>query len=197
MNFPQQHEAAAKPLVNPVRRQARNLWCLAFAVLALTVAVTAYGGAVRDKALIFAALGCGGVFGLIVALIALITPAVAAATMDEELAAMQRGDCLAHWRYEPHEWRVFAEADWRRARLDAGKAFLLLAVSITVLIGGLMYFLSGAGKVLLFCGLIGLAVGAIMSGSILFVGWLRYRHNRRTVGEAYLGVQSVYLNGAF
>jgi tetratricopeptide (TPR) repeat protein len=197
-------------LVNPARRWARTLLILALAGLTVPLALIPVGG---DALIVAGSLG--GAWALIFGLSALIVRFAVAPQAERDLSEFQKTDFLAHWTYDPAEWRRFAEAEWRRnarkvwppPRWAAG----LLAAGLAVLGTGvaLAEFLRPRWVVEedvtldIVTGV--LTVGALFTVTLLcfaipcalasLANWLDYRHTRNRVGEAYLGRQGVYLTG--
>jgi hypothetical protein len=122
--------------------------------------------------------------------------AVLAGWLDQEMAPIEGGDCLARWAYESDEWRRFAEEDWRLSRREAGCLFLAVSVFAGVLLG-VVFGLARGVVAALFGVAGGVAVAGFLSCGLLLYRWLRYQRNSHTDGEAYLTDDSVYLNGLF
>jgi hypothetical protein len=187
-----------KPLANPIYQSAWIGWGLALAFLALGGGVAGVGFVLNHWILILVGL-LGGVFvALVLAVTTLLWVVSYAGTVANELTAMQRGACLAHWTYRPEEWQRFVEMEWARTRADVRLTFFLASAVLSLLLSVALCFPLGVGVLAILLGVGGgVAFAALICGLRLLVGWLRRRHNARTVGEAYLGPQSVYLNGAY
>lgn len=136
------------------------------------------------------ALNLGGALIAFTAALFAIVYARRAAMVDSLL----RGEgVLAHWRYDPEEWRRFSEAEYRE---EAGeKRALLLLVSAMALIAGVSCFLidSEAGAWVL---AVMVAVVAILAVVALLVPRLNYNRNRRYRGEVRISTRGAYSAGA-
>jgi hypothetical protein len=116
-----------------------------------------------------------------------------------KLLSMLRGmiagvGLIAHWTYDPEEWKRFAEWEFRQEKSE--KTNLLILISVIALVIGLGFWLivrdKASGWVFLF--LTGVVV--LLWG----VGWLvprlNYRRNLNRLGQVYIGEAGVYINGA-
>jgi hypothetical protein len=184
-------------LVNPYREWSRLCWWLALASLTVgAVATTATLTLAADQALI--------VIPLVLAATGLISSAVSAMAfayytpmVDRHLGEFRRGNCLAHWTYEPGEWAGFAEAEWAGRRAEARLAVVVFGV-FGLLLGLGLWLGAGVGPLgLVGGGAVGVALGAGIGWVTRHLGRRAYRRALRRVGETYIGPEAAYFNGSY
>jgi hypothetical protein len=176
-----------------VRWQQHNLALLAIGLFVVGVVALLVGVAVAGEEVAIA----GGVLGMIgvgVLLFWVLECAAGLGTVARQLADLKAGAWLAHWRYEPQEWRRFVTAERDRALWDA--------VGATAVSGGasvLLALVSASRSMsLALCVLfVGGCFTALVSCGVLLNGLARYRYRSRVTGEAYLGKHAVALSGTF
>lgn len=106
---------------------------------------------------------------------------------------IENGSHLAHFAFEPAEWKVFAEWNYGEEASRKRAVWLVIFV-ISVVVGlGLMAVKRDEASVVVFAGLMGF-MGVLW---LLAVGlpWLTRRRDLRGTGEVYVGERCVYLNG--
>lgn len=126
-------------------------------------------------------IAIGGVTGFI-----LYT--VMARAVDRSL----RGEgVLAHWKYAPGEWKEYTEKEnSENAGAKKGLFLVLLVISIIVGVGFFIFDMENGWVVLVVLAAIDAFIGGIVYISIK----ADYRNNLKNMGEAYLTLNSVYLN---
>ena len=106
---------------------------------------------------------------------------------------VEGGRFLAHFVYDPAEWKAFAQLNYGQESSQK-RAMWLIIFAISVFVGvGLMAVKRDEASVLVFGGLMGFMVVLWL----LAVGlpWLTRRRDLRGPGEVYVGERCVYLNG--
>jgi hypothetical protein len=138
---------------------------------------------------------CGAFVTTVVALVLRPT----ARSAEQQLAAFRRGEYLAHWTYEPDEWRRFAEAEWAGARRAAWGPVVVALAFLAFLLSGLIWIKPEEGDALLLAIISALLVGfaAFAYGLVRFSGRASYQRAFRQVGETYLGPRGIYYNGMY
>lgn len=192
-------EPAASRLPHQVRGHARFFWLLTCLGFGTAIALTPVGG-------VAAFLGWfvgGALVGLLSAILAVIMT-FRSRQIARHIARMEQGQCLAHWTYQPEEWRQFARIDWRLMR----KYAWLTAAGVAVLGASAAFLASHPGDdnrtglpAAAWAGaFIGCAVGGCVGGWAAwhwYHGWRRYRRAKKGVGLAYLDTGAVYFNGEY
>lgn len=101
---------------------------------------------------------------------------------------------IAHWTFDPEQWRIFTEKEYRTEKNE--KCLILVVISgIILLVGGIFWLImrdTAAGIVFLIL----LGVIAILAFVAFIVPWLTYRRNLKQTGDIYIGKNCLYLNGA-
>jgi hypothetical protein len=106
---------------------------------------------------------------------------------------VEGGRFLAHFAFEPVEWKAFAEWNYGEEASRKRAIWLLIFVISVVVGGGFMLVMRDEASVWVFAGLMGFMVVLWL----LAVGlpWLMRRRDLRGTGEVYVGDRCVYLNG--
>jgi hypothetical protein len=184
-------------LINRYPNHARLCAWLALAGLVLgSGGATLVGALAREPAFLVIPVIVGGTV-LLTASIAGLTFRHYAPLVDRHLAEFRAGQHLAHWTYDPHEWREFAEQEWARAR-EEGWVIAVVLLALGALVGGFVWAVAGAGPAALGLGaLIGGAGGYLVSLLPRSLAHRKYRRALRRVGETYLGREAVYHNGRY
>lgn len=107
---------------------------------------------------------------------------------------VEGGSFLAHFIFDPAEWKVFAEWNYGEEASRKRAVWLVIFV-ISVVVGvGLMAVKRDEASVWVFAGLMGFMVVLWL----LAVGlpWLTRRRDLKGTGEVYVGERCVYLNGS-
>lgn len=132
-----------------------------------------------------------GIFVLIAGLVGL-------AVFGRQMRILQRilsgEDLLAHWGYDPEEWKRFVEWEFTEERQEKRGLWLLIS-AITMLVGLGFWLImrdEAAAWVLLF--LLGL-IGLLWVVAVL-VPKFTYRRNIKGPGEVCIGTSGIYMNGS-
>ena len=106
---------------------------------------------------------------------------------------VENGSHLAHFVFEPAEWKAFAEWNYGEEASRKRAIWLVIFVISVVVGGGFMLVMRDEASVWVFAGLMGFMVVLWL----LAVGlpWLTRRRDLRGPGEVYVGERCVYLNG--
>lgn len=107
---------------------------------------------------------------------------------------VEGGSFLAHFIFDPAEWKAFAEWNYGEEASRKRAVWLVIFV-ISVVVGvGLMAVKRDEASVWVFAGLMGFMVVL----RLLAVGlpWLTRRRDLKGTGEVYVGERCVYLNGS-
>lgn len=170
---------------NPQRRTASICWILTALFVFVIFAPSIFG---MD--------GPNGGFAIsFLSLVAAITMLIVAIMYQGRASALGRifkgENLLAHWKYDPVEWRAYAEKEYIIEKRDKRNLFYLVAVISLVVGVGFTIAHPDVGWVLLgvFGGL--LVFIAIL---VLFSTRYNYRMNKKYLGEAYITPDGVYLN---
>jgi hypothetical protein len=143
----------------------------------------------------------GGSIAFLLLFVAGLAGATAAA-YDRALEAVQRGEYLNHWTYEPGEWRRFTEAQFSRPKLP-----VLVSVIVGLVGGGLAGGFVGPGllRATFWGAALGALLGALAGGLLLgavHVVWrwadrARYHATLSRTGEAVVTQEGLYFDGTF
>jgi hypothetical protein len=114
-----------------------------------------------------------------------------AAMLDRLLAGK---DVLAHWTYRPDEWQRYARAELKEQTM-VNRGLLLVTTGLALAIGAVFCLLDREAGGVVFLVMVGLTV--LLAGAAYGFPRLRYRHQRRGPGEAWLAPRAVYFNGMF
>lgn len=106
---------------------------------------------------------------------------------------VENGNHLAHFVFDPAEWKTFADWNYGQEASNKRAMWLLIFVISVVVGGGFMLVMRDEASVWVFAGLMGFMVVLWL----LAVGlpWLMRRRDLRGTGEVYVGDRCVYLNG--
>jgi hypothetical protein len=170
---------------NPQRRTAVICWII---TATFTFAVFA--------PYIFGMDGANGGYAIsLLSIVAGITSFVIAIMYQGRAATLDRilkeENLLAHWKYDPTEWRSYAEKEYKREKSDKRNLFLLVTVvSLVVGVGFTIAHPDGA-----------LITFFVLSAILLLIGFVavtttRYNYwmNKKYRGEAYITPDGIYLN---
>ncbi|MBM9520830.1 hypothetical protein JWG39_13485 [Desulforhopalus vacuolatus] len=99
---------------------------------------------------------------------------------------------LAHWIYDPDEWRQYTELNFR---VERSKLRLLAFISLIILCvsGSFCLTEENQAAVWVFVFLLGILV--LIWLTALVAPWLTYRRNLRGSGQVFIGKKGIYLNG--
>jgi hypothetical protein len=98
---------------------------------------------------------------------------------------------IAHWKYNPTEWAEYTEKEnTENSGAKKGLFIVLLVISALVGVGFFLYDMENGWVVLVVLA----AVDAFIGGIVYLSVRADYRNNRNNLGEAYLTLDSVYLN---
>jgi len=170
---------------NPQRRTAIICWILTalffFAIFAPSI---------------FGMDGMNGGFAIsFLSLVAAITTLIVAIMYQGRAGALDRilkgENRLAHWKYDPVEWRAYAEKEYVTEKRDKRNLFYLVA-AISLVVGvGFTIAHPDVGWVVL-----GVLGGVLVFIAILVLFTTRYDYwmNKKYLGEAYITPDGVYLN---
>jgi hypothetical protein len=170
---------------NPQRRTAVICWILTalfvFAIFAPSI---------------FGIDGFNGGFAMsFIGLVAAITTLIVAIMYQGRAGALGRilkGETrLAHWTYDPVEWRAYAEKEYATEKREKRNLFYLVAViSLVVGVGFTIAHPDGGWVVLWVLG------GLLVLIAIVAISTTRYNYwmNKKYHGEAYIAPDGVYLN---
>lgn len=106
-------------------------------------------------------------------------------------SALSGENLLAHWKYTPAEWAEYTEKE-NVENSGAKKGLFIVLLVVSAIVGaGLYIFDPENGRIVL----VGLAAVDAFIGIIVYLSVKAdYRNNRNNLGEAYLTLNSVYLN---
>lgn len=164
-------------------------WSAVFGVLFSGMILWPFVHGTVGSGLSFASILMGGLF-LIGALVGLWL-------FDSQVRQLrdmvEGGRHLAHFVYDPAEWKAFAE--WNYGQESSQKrAMWLIIFAISVVVGGgLMAVKRDEASVVVFAGLMGFM--AVLWLLAVGLPWLTRRRDLRGPGEVYVGDRCVYLNG--
>lgn len=142
-------------------------------------------------------IGCGlGATAVLVGGILLAVELTVMRGVRRDLLALQKGDHLVRWEYEPGEWQRFIEAEWARGRWWG---LLVVAGFLGTLVPLLCIPLGDTEDARW-----GLGTGAAVGACLLAIGGTffgqhvyRYRRGRRLIGVAYFGREMVCFAGGY
>jgi hypothetical protein len=98
---------------------------------------------------------------------------------------------LAHWKYDPLEWRSYAQEDHEVNKKEKRKLFLLI-LSIAIIVGVILIVSRPDGTLIFLYTILGLI---LVIGCAAFLSvWIRYQQNRKHLGEVYISPEGVYIN---
>jgi hypothetical protein len=100
-------------------------------------------------------------------------------------------DVLAHWTYNPEEWKAYTEKEYATEKSEKKTLFVITAVLALVIGFGFFVFDNEAGFWVL---LAMVALIAILAFTAWFTAWYRHRENIQYHGEVYITGRAVYLN---
>lgn len=107
---------------------------------------------------------------------------------------VEGGRHLAHFVYDPVEWKAFAEWNYGQESSQKRAVWLVIFV-ISVVVGvGLMAVKRDEASAWVFAGLMGFM--AVLWLLAVGLPWLTRRRDRKGTGEVYVGERCVYLNGS-
>jgi hypothetical protein len=105
--------------------------------------------------------------------------------------ALKGEGLLVHWKYAPGEWKEYTEKEnVENAGAKKGLFLMLLVISIIVGVGFFIFDMENGWVVLVVLNTIDAFIGGIVYISVK----ADYRNNLKYPGEAYLALNSVYLN---
>lgn len=104
---------------------------------------------------------------------------------------LKHENLLAHWKYDPVEWQRYAREEHEVNKSEKRKLFLLILI-ITIAVGLILTISRPDGALAYIFSILGiiLVIGLAAFFSVL----LRYRQNRKYLGEAFISSEGVYLN---
>ena len=170
---------------NPQRRTAIMWWIITVLAVFAIFAPSIFGmdGMNGGYAISFLSL----VFAITSLVVAIMYQGRAGA-LDRILRGENR---LAHWKYDPSEWQIYAEKEYTREKRDKRSLFYLVAAICLVV--GVVFSLThrDAGWVILE----GLGILLVLIAIVAFTT-TRYNYwmNKKYLGEAYISPDGVYLN---
>jgi hypothetical protein len=139
----------------------------------------------------------GGGAVMVMALCSIICYALACSSA-RRIAQLRDGELLYRWRFEPTEWKRFAQQEWLRIRTESldWKEPLIAAV-VGGVIGAIVAWQlnPGIGFLLGFMGL--LSVALFGNWSMWIVGRNAWRRSCRRMGDVLIDRQGVFYNGRF
>lgn len=106
---------------------------------------------------------------------------------------VEGGRFLAHFVFEPAEWKAYAEWNYGQESSQKRAMWLLIFVISVVVGGGLMAVKRDEASVWVFAGLMGFM--AVLWLLAVGMPWLTRRRDLRRAGQVYVGQSCVYLNG--
>jgi hypothetical protein len=164
-------------------------WSAVFGVLFSGMILWPFVHGTVGSGLSFASILMGGLF-LIGALVGLW---LFGSQVRQLRDMVEGGRHLAHFVYDPAEWKAFAE--WNYGQESSQKrAMWLIIFAISVVVGGgLMAVKRDEASVVVFAGLMGFM--AVLWLLAVGLPWLTRRRDLRGPGEVYVGERCVYLNG--
>jgi hypothetical protein len=165
-------------------------WSAVFGVLFSGMILWPFVHGTVGSGLSFASILMGGLF-LIGALVGLWLFGSQARMLRD---MVEGGRFLAHFIFDPVEWKAFAEWNYGEEASRKRAVWLVIFV-ISVVVGvGLMAVKRDEASVWVFAGLMGFMVVLWL----LAVGlpWLTRRRDLKGTGEVYVGERCVYLNGS-
>jgi hypothetical protein len=140
----------------------------------------------------------GGGSLLIICALVLLMLVVTGRGMRRQIQMLLDGKYLAHWTYSAMEWRIFTEAEWRRASRKArGQPVRVLGIMLVV--GVVLSFLSSLTILegLLIGSAIGVPLGIVVGAIAWWLAWATYRKRSSAVGEVYFGPAGIYQDGFY
>ncbi len=107
---------------------------------------------------------------------------------------VEGGRFLAHFTFDPAEWKAFAEWNYGEEASNKRAMWLVIFV-ISVVVGvGFMLAMRDEASVWVFAGLMGFM--AVLWLLAVGLPWLTRRRDLKRQGEVYVGERCVYLNGS-
>ena len=103
-------------------------------------------------------------------------------------------DLLAHWHYDPVEWRRFVEWEFTEEREEKRGLWLFISAIIVVVGGGFWLIMRDRAAAWVFLFLLGL-IPLLWMVAVL-APKLTYRRNIKGPGEVYVGTTGMYVNGS-
>lgn len=104
---------------------------------------------------------------------------------------LNNDNLLAHWKYDPVEWRNYAQKEHEENKREKKNIFFLIS-GISIFVGIILFISNPDGALIFLFTVLGIIV---MMGCAAFLAvWLRYRQNRKYLGEVYISPDGVYLN---
>lgn len=165
-------------------------WSAVFAVLFSGMILWPFVHGTVGSGFSFASILMGGLF-LIGALVGLW---LFGSQVRQLRDMVQNGSHLAHFVFEPAEWKAFAEWNYGEEASRKRAVWLVIFV-ISVVVGlGLMAVKRDEASVVVFAGLMGFM--AVLWLLAVGLPWLTRRRDLRGTGEVYVGERCVYLNGS-
>jgi len=107
---------------------------------------------------------------------------------------VEGGSFLAHFTFDPAEWKAFAEWNYGEEASRKRAVWLLIFFVSVVVGGGFMLVMRDEASVWVFAGL--MAFMAVLWLLAVGLPWLTRRRDLRGTGEVYVGDRCVYLNGS-
>jgi len=176
------------PPVNPMRWWVTMCWYMALVGCVMFAAPFAFDIDMMNGG------GALIMLGILLALTGLISALVVGSQANQCDALFQGENLLVHWKYDPAEWARYAEAELEDE--TSGKGALLAVVAfISLLIGGIFVVADPENGPIV----IGVLFGVVVLCAVVahLTTRARYRRNRESVGEAYVGREGAYLHGEF
>jgi hypothetical protein len=212
---------SVEEIENPYRWQTRGalvmtlIGALGFAFMVVPPALPVQNG------LLALAIIVGTTFLLAAGLPSLVLYYWRAHESKKEIRDLLAANHLVHWRYNPDEWRRFAETEWAQAKAKArimplaSLCFFLVIGFLVTLVFSLLFLLGvwdppllhqvPIGKAFLIFGgmdvvsmaIIGAVLGVELGAGNYLKERERYRKRLRSPGEAYLGPSGFYMQGLY
>jgi len=101
---------------------------------------------------------------------------------------------LAHWTYDPEEWKKYTETEYKTERREKWHLFYLVA-GIALIIGIIFLIVDNEAGLIVFLVMLGLI--ALIAFVAWFTSWSNYRRNKKKPGEIYISGDAIYLNGQY
>jgi len=134
------------------------------------------------------ALSAGGVFVAMMGIIAAVIYFRMGKILDNSL---KPENVLAHWTYSLEQWKLYTEKDYKEDK--AGKSGLFFLISAIAVVVGIIFWLIVRDDVLIILFII-LGIIAVAGISAALSIFISHRKNMAGVGEAYITLNSLYLN---
>jgi len=179
---------ATSNVPNPVKRTAVIWWVLCALLLAgifTPLFFELFGVEAGDW--VFAVMFFCLVFGITAIVVAIMY------TKRARLVSrmLSKENLLAHWTYSPAEWSSYTNKEHREDKHEKRNIFLLVVV-IAIIVGIILSIIHPEGWLIFLFTVLGIIV--VIGCAALLAVWLRYRQNRKYLGETYISLNAVYLN---